>query len=131
MNFIKEVPLFGVSLLLFWVSSWFGINRYLFTNAPISVSFTSGVYTPTWSYLVMMVGMLFLFIEVMKASMPNSSKNEHMLSVITLIAYIFCIISMSWALNSVVIFFAVGSLLDVLLSYGIGVAVSKKDISFR
>lgn len=127
---ISYIPMFGVSYILFILANMFGLTGYLFTDFPYQWTLPSGkVHNPTWSYVILFIGILKLFVEIMKALKTNNQAIiDHILSALVFILFLITYLIAPWAGNSVFLTFTFFALVDVLLGFAISISSARRDI---
>jgi hypothetical protein len=88
------------------------------------------VWTFTWGDLLVFFTMLVLFAELVKATYTSSiSLVDHGLSMLIFIACIVEFLVVSAAATSVFFFIMLGSLIDVVAGFTIGIRVARRDLT--
>lgn len=132
MNIFQKLPTFSVALLAFWVFGLSGIlDKYMFKPTGWNWHFPSGVYNPSWQYIVIFIGVILLVVEVFKSASQNSNATqtvENLLSLVTFLGFLMTFLFQTWALNSVFAMYTVFSFVDIILGYGIGLNLAKQTI---
>ncbi|MBU1211661.1 MAG: hypothetical protein KJ587_10360 [Alphaproteobacteria bacterium] len=112
------------------------ILRTVFFSLP---SFRSGAaegadavyWTFTWGDLIILVTMLLLFVEILKATYTSTaSLLDHGLSMLVFIACLVEFLLIDAAYTSVFFLLMVATLIDVVAGYTIGIRVARRDIGF-
>ena len=92
---------------------------------------SGGVWVFTWGDLLLLIGMVVLFIEIVKATYTGTaSMIDHGLSMVVFIAFLIEFLLVSQASSSVVFLLMMASLIDVIAGFTIGIRVAKRDIGF-
>lgn len=113
-----------------------GILRSVFFSLP---SFRSGGtegaeavrWTFTWGDLIIVVTMLLLFVEILKATYTSTaSLLDHGLSMLVFIACLVEFLLVDAAYTSVFFMIMLATLIDVVAGYTIGIRVARRDIGF-
>ncbi|MFA5951213.1 MAG: hypothetical protein WC807_13110 [Hyphomicrobium sp.] len=85
----------------------------------------------TWGDLILIVTLLMLFIEILKATYTSTaSLVDHGLSMLVFIAALIEFIVVPQAATSVFFLLLVALLIDVIAGFTIGIRVAKRDIGF-
>jgi hypothetical protein len=85
----------------------------------------------TWGDLVLILTLIILFIEILKATYTStSSLVDHGLSMIVFVAALIEFIVVPQAGTSVFFLFLVALLIDVIAGFTIGIRVARRDIGF-
>jgi hypothetical protein len=92
---------------------------------------SGGVLKLTWGDLLLLVAMVMLFIEIVKASYTGTaSMLNHGLSMVVFIAFLVQFLMVSQAATSVFFLLMMTALIDVIAGFTIGIRVAKRDIGF-
>lgn len=92
---------------------------------------SGGVWVFTWSDLLLLIGMVVLFIEIVKATYTGTaSMIDHGLSMVVFIAFLVEFLLVSQASSSTFFLLMMASLIDVIAGFTIGIRVAKRDIGF-
>ncbi|CFX16060.1 conserved membrane protein of unknown function [Candidatus Filomicrobium marinum] len=96
-------------------------------------SFRGGerVWSFNWGDLILLVTMLMLFAEILKATYTSTaSLLDHGLSMVVFIACLIEFLLVDAAFTSVFFLIMVATLIDVVAGYTIGIRVARRDIGF-
>jgi len=106
--------------------------RALLSTELFSIPMISGAqWALTWGDLILVVMLIVLFIEILKATYTStSSLVDHGLSMLVFIAALVEFIVVPQAGTSVFFLILVGLLIDVVAGFTIGIRVAKRDIGF-
>lgn len=92
---------------------------------------SGGTWKLTWGDLLLLITMVILFIEIVKATYTGTaSMIDHGLSMIVFIACLIEFLMVSQAATSVFFLITVACLIDVIAGFTIGIRVAKRDIGF-
>lgn len=92
---------------------------------------SGGVWKLTWGDLLLLVGIVVLFIEIVKATYTGTaSMIDHGLSMIVFIAFLVEFLLVSQAATSVFFLLMMTAMIDVIAGFTIGIRVAKRDIGF-
>jgi hypothetical protein len=92
---------------------------------------SGGVWKFTWGDLILLVTMVILFIEIVKATYTGTaSMIDHGLSMVVFIACLIEFLMVRQAATSVFFLVMVATLIDVVAGFTIGIRVAKRDIGF-
>lgn len=92
---------------------------------------SGGVWVFTWGDLLLLIGMVVLFIEIVKATYTGTaSMIDHGLSMVVFIAFLVEFLLVSQASSSVFFLLMMAALIDVIAGFTIGIRVAKRDIGF-
>lgn len=136
---LRSIPLMLVAFIMYNVvvllssgtaapDDVYGLRHVLFSLPSVR----GGV---TWSFtkgdLVILVTLLLLFIEILKATYTSTaSLLDHGLSMLVFIACLVEFLLVDKAFTSVFFIIMVATLIDVIAGYTIGIRVARRDIGF-
>lgn len=93
---------------------------------------SGGVWSMTLGDLMVLVGLLFLFIEIMKSTRTSSaSVVDHLLSTFVLVAFIVEFLLVAGAAHSVFFTLMLIALVDVLAGFSVSIRAAGRDVNFR
>lgn len=135
---IRSLPLIVFAFVLYNVvallgggSSPEGILRYEIFALPSFRGGSSQVWSFTWGDLILLVTLIILFIEIIKATYTSiSSMVDHGLSMLVFIAVLIEFIVVPQAATSVFFLIMIALLIDVVAGAIIGIRVARRDIGF-
>ncbi len=106
--------------------------RALLAGEIFSVPMISGAHWAfTWGDLVLVVALVVLFVELLKATYTStSSLIDHGLSMLVFIAALVEFIIIPQAATSIFFLMLVSFLIDVIAGFTIGIRVARRDIGF-
>lgn len=106
--------------------------RALLASDIFSIPMISGaVWTFTWGDLILVIALIVLFIEILKATYTSTaSLVDHGLSMLVFIAALVEFIVVPHAATSVFFLILVTFLIDVIAGFTIGIRVARRDIGF-
>ncbi len=91
---------------------------------------SGGMWTFTWGDLILLVTLILLFVEIVKATFTStSSLIDHALSMIVFVAILVEFLMSAQAATSVFFLVLVASLIDVVAGYTIGIRVARRDLA--
>jgi hypothetical protein len=130
---LRALPTIAIPLILYNVMVLFagGDAETFFRSPLIAVTMIKGAQ---WSFnrgdLIILVTMLFLFAELVKATYTTSvSLVDHGLSMLVFIVCIVEFLIVNSAATSTFFFVLVGSLIDVVAGFTIGIRVARRDVA--
>jgi hypothetical protein len=92
---------------------------------------SGGTWTFTWGDLLLLIAMVVLFIEIVKATYTGTaSMIDHGLSMLVFIAFLVEFLMVAQAATSVFFLLMMAALIDVVAGFTIGIRVAKRDIGF-
>lgn len=115
--------LYNIIVLSFGVE---GLDRPIFTLRLLS----GGEWSFKWSDLLLLITLILLFIEIVKATFTSTSTLiDHALSMIVFMAIGFEFLTVPQAATSTFFLIMVAALIDVVGGYTIGIRVARRDLS--
>ena len=130
---LRALPLMAIPLILYNVLVMFsgGEAAAFFTQPLFTIQMIKGAQ---WAFtrgdLIIFVTMLFLFAELVKATYTTSvSLIDHGLSMLVFIVCIVEFLVVNAAATSTFFFILVGSLIDVVAGFTIGIRVARRDLA--
>lgn len=91
---------------------------------------SGGTWTFTWGDLILLITLILLFIEIVKATFTStSSLIDHALSMIVFVAILVEFLVVPQAATSVYFLILVATLIDVIAGYTIGIRVARRDLA--
>ena len=92
---------------------------------------SGGLLKLTWGDLLVLIAMVMLFIEIVKATYTGTaSMLNHGLSMLVFIAFLVQFLLLPQAATSVFFLLMMAALIDVIAGFTIGIRVAKRDIGF-
>jgi len=129
MDLFKFIPLFGVLLLIYIVLALVGVD-FRDTAGPLfSVTLLSGgIWSPRANELFVIVGLVALYIEVIKATKTSTASIiEHTLSTLVFMVYLILFLIWSVAGTSTFLILALMSLFDVVAGFTVTIVAARRD----
>jgi len=130
---LRALPLMAIPLIAYNVLVMFsgGEAAAFFTQPLFTIQMIKGAQ---WAFtrgdLIIFATMLFLFAELVKATYTSSvSLVDHGLSMLVFIVCIVEFLVVNAAATSTFFFILVGSLVDVVAGFTIGIRVARRDLS--
>jgi hypothetical protein len=130
---LRALPLIAIPLILYNILVVFsgGAAAEFFRAPLITVHMIQGAQ---WAFsrgdLIILVTMIFLFAELVKATYTTSvSLVDHGLSMLVFIACLVEFLIVNAAATSPFFFIVVGTLIDVVAGFTIGIRVARRDLS--
>lgn len=91
---------------------------------------SGGRWTFTWGDLILLITLVLLFIEIVKATFTSTSTLiDHALSMIVFVAILIEFLMVPQAATSVFFLILVAALIDVIAGYTIGIRVARRDLN--
>ena len=93
---------------------------------------SGGVWSMTLGDLMILVGLFFLFVEIMKSTRTsNASVVDHLLSTFVFAAFLIEFLLVSGAAHSVFFALMMIALVDVLAGFSVSIRAAGRDVNFR
>jgi hypothetical protein len=129
---LNALPLLVVVFILYNILVVFGgadANAFL-TRDVIPVPLMSKTLMLTWADLLILLTMVLLFVELMKATYTStSSLLNHGLSTLVFVVCLIELLVVPQAATPVFFLVTVAALIEVVASYTIGIRVARRDLS--
>jgi hypothetical protein len=130
---LRALPLMAIPLILYNLLVMFsgGEATQFFASALFKVPMIKGAeWVFTRGDFIILVTMLFLFAELVKATYTTSvSLIDHGLSMLVFIVCMVEFLVVNAAATSTFFFVLVGSLIDVVAGFTIGIRVARRDLA--
>ena len=128
---IRAIPLLVLSFILYNIvvlaSGVEGLSAPILEKVRL---LSGGEWTFTWGDLILLVTLILLFAEIVKATFTStSSLIDHALSMIVFIAMLVEFLVVPQAATSVFFLILVAGVIDVIAGYTIGIRVARRDLS--
>jgi hypothetical protein len=124
-------PLTIVSFVVFHLIGWWGGGNP-WGNEIFAIPMVGGLWTVTWGDLMVIIGLLMLFFETLKAARPaQRAIANHLASTAVLIVYIIEFILFGIAANSTFFILTLFALFDVAAGFTISIRTASRDIAFN
>lgn len=138
---IRSIPMMLIAFLMYNAVVVVGgsegadaILRKVIFSLPSIQANAEGVrtfWTFTWGDLILLVTLVLLFIEILKATYTSTaSLLDHGFSMLVFIACLVEFLLVDRAFTSVFFMIMVATLIDVIAGYTIGIRVARRDIGF-
>ncbi len=132
MRIIKFLPTFLFLLIILNIVFIFGggtatglYSAFFSVNMP-----SKAVWVFTWGDFFLAIGLICLFIEVMKATRTSTREvYDHILSTLTFIVFLLEFVLVKRAGSSVFLLLTLMSLFDVIAGFSITISTARRDIS--
>lgn len=127
---IAAIPLTVIPLILYNIVG-FVWGSAVWQTALFGMTMISGqVWSLTYGDLMILLAIVMLFLEIMKAGRTSSSTiTNHILSTIVLIVYVIEFIVVGVAATSVFFILTLIALFDVVAGFSISIRAASRDIS--
>ena len=124
------IPLLGYN---FFVFLFMGGDPAGWSNGLLTIPMVSGeLWSLTAGDLMLVVGLLCLFFEVLKATNSNrSSVVEHMLSTLVFVVFLVEFLLIGGAASSVFFLLLIMSLVDVIAGFTVSITSAHRDVSMN
>jgi len=130
MQYLRIIPMFLFVLVLYNILAMFGVVM----GAPLfEIQLFSGdIWGPTTGDLLMVVGIITLYIELVKSTSSDATAIiDHTLSVFVFIGFLVEFLVMKGTATSTFVMLMLMSLLDVVAGFTITVSSARRDMSFH
>ena len=131
---LGSVPLLIVPFILYNIglAGLFG-DGDPWSQVLFSVTMMSGgVWSMTLGDLMILVGLFFLFVEIIKSTRTsNASVVDHLLSTFVFAAFLIEFLLVSGAAHSVFFALMMIALVDVLAGFSVSIRAAGRDVNFR
>ena len=130
----RHIPLLIVPFILYNVGlmGLFGAAPDPWAQQIFSLAMMSGgVWSMTLGDLMVLIGLAFLFIEIMKSTRTsNASVIDHLLSTFVFVAFLVEFLLVKGAAHSVFFALMLISLVDVLAGFSVSIRAAGRDVTF-
>ncbi|SIN68745.1 hypothetical protein SAMN05443662_0055 [Sulfurivirga caldicuralii] len=130
--------IFAIPSLLWILLAYLGIvylgggGKTLYETIITFKLFSGATLAITTAGLLVLVGLVFLFFEVIKATRPsNISVIDHMLSTLVFIGFLIAFIAMPAAGNQFFLMLLIMSLFDVMAGFTVSIVSARRDIGLE
>ena len=129
---LRAIPLLVIPFILYFVLRLtVGDLSTSLTGEPGIALLSGGNWRFTWGDLLIVITMIFLFVELLKATYTSTaSLLDHGLSMLVFVACLVCFLTVEQAATSVFFIIMFATLIDVIAGYTIGIRVARRDIGF-
>lgn len=129
---LRALPLLIIPFILYFFMLMVGVDlNASLTGDPGLALLSGGNWRFTWGDLLIVLTMIFLFIELLKATYTSTaSLLDHGLSMLVFVAGLVCFLTIDQAATSVFFIILFATLIDVIAGYTIGIRVARRDIGF-
>jgi len=132
MKILKLLPTFLFLLIILNIVFIFGggTSTGLYSTFFSITLASKAVWVFTWGDFFLAIGLLCLFIEVIKATRTSTKEiYDHILSTLTFIVFLLEFILVKRAGSSVFLLLTLMSLFDVIAGFSITISTARRDIS--
>jgi hypothetical protein len=128
---LAALPLTIVPFILYNLLMIMGVDLSTSLVGDGITMMSGGVWKLTWGDVLLLIGIVVLFIEIVKATYTGTaSMIDHGLSMLVFIAFLIEFLLVSQAASSVFFLLMMTALIDVIAGFTIGIRVAKRDIGF-
>ncbi len=135
MSIFKYIPLFLYLLVAYLITFFIQGNEAITTlsSSIYQVTLFSGaVFSLTWNGVFLTLGILCLFIEIIKSTRTNNASIiDHMLSALVFIAFLVVFIIKPAAATEAFFVVMLMSLIDVIAGFSITITSARKDFGMN
>ena len=131
LTYFRFIPLFGVLLVIYIILAASGIDFSDAATGVFSIPLLSGgTWSPRSSELFVIVGLVALYIEILKATKTGTgSIIEHVLSTLVFALYLVLFLTWKTAGSSTFLILALMSLFDVIAGFTITIVAARRDLN--
>jgi hypothetical protein len=127
---LRSIPLLVISFILYNVVVLTFGQDSLNTNLFEITMLSGGVWAFNWGHLIILVTLLLLFVELVKATYTSaSSLVDHGLSMLVFVACLVEFLLTPQAATSVFFLVMVATFIDVVAGFTIGIRVARRDLA--
>jgi len=127
---LRSIPLLVISFILYNVIVLMFGPEVLDTNLFEVTMLSGGTWTFNWGHLIILVTLLLLFIELVKATYTSaSSLIDHGLSMLVFVACLVEFLMTPQAATSIFFLVMVATFIDVVAGFTIGIRVARRDLA--
>lgn len=132
---LSSIPLMAVPFILYNVLAFTGIGAEgvngIWDQVLFSITMVSGTpWSMTMGDLLIMLGLLLLFFEILKATrIGNTSIIDHLLSTFVFVAYLVEFLLIGKAATSVFFILMFMTLIDVMAGFSVSIRSATRDVS--
>jgi hypothetical protein len=128
---LRSIPLIVIAFILYnAIVFLFGIDALTSLALPEIKMLSGGVWRFTWGDFVILVTLVLLFVELVKATYTTtSSLVDHGLSMLVFIACLVEFLMAEQAATSVFFLVMVAAAIDVVAGFTIGIRVAQRDLT--
>ena len=127
------IPLLIIPFLIYnlGLAGVFGAADAPFSGSVFSMHMMSGgVFTMTVSDLIMVIALLLLFFEILKATRTNnSSVIDHLLSTFVFVAFLVEFLVVAGAATSVFFLLMIMAAIDLMAGFSVSIRSAGRDVS--
>ncbi len=135
MSLFKYIPLFLYLLIAYLGVFYIQGDAAIATLSTIifqQALFSGATFALSWNGLILTLGILFLFIEIIKSTRTsNASIVDHMLSALVFIGFLVVFIIKPSAATESFFVVTLMSLIDVIAGFSITITSARKDFGFN
>ncbi|MGB6119930.1 MAG: hypothetical protein WBF87_17080 [Mesorhizobium sp.] len=132
---IGSIPLLIIPFILYnlGLAGLFGGGSDPWGQVLFSVTMMSGgVWAMTLGDLMVLIGLMFLFAEILKSTRTsNASVVDHLLSTFVFVAFLIEFLLVAGATHSLFFALMMISLVDVLAGFAVSLRAAGRDVNFR
>ena len=127
---LSAFPLTLIPLVLFNIMALLA-GSGVWTEAILAIPMAAGLWTVTWGDLMVLLGLVMLFFEMLKSARPaQRTIANHLASTAVLIVYIIEFVLAGIADNSTFFILTVISVFDVAAGFTISIRTASRDVTY-
>jgi len=128
----RSIPLIVIVLIAYNLIVW-AFGAEILTDGTLfeAQMVSGGVWKFNWADLIILLTLIFLFVEIIKATYTStSSLIDHALSMLVFVLCLVEFLMVPLAANSVFFMILAAAFIDVVAGYTIGIRVARRDVAF-
>lgn len=131
LTYFRVIPLFGVLLIVYIILAVSGVDFSDTATGVFSIPLLSGgTWSPRSSELFVIVGLVALYMEVLKATKTGTNSIlEHVFSTLVFALYLVLFLTWKTAGSSTFLILALMALFDVIAGFTISIVAARRDLN--
>jgi hypothetical protein len=129
---IYAFPLTLIPFILFNIIGFMSGGAGPWSNEILAIPMVGGLWIMTWGDLMLVLGLVMLFLETLKAARPaQRAISNHLASTGAFILYLIEFILLGVAANSTFFILMLMSLFDVVAGFTISIRTASRDVTYN
>jgi hypothetical protein len=125
-------PLTLIPFILFNIIGFMSGGAGPWSNEILAIPMVGGLWIMTWGDLMLVLGLVMLFLETLKAARPaQRAISNHLASTGAFILYLIEFILLGVAANSTFFILMLMSLFDVVAGFTISIRTASRDVTYN
>ncbi|MHC5110460.1 MAG: hypothetical protein ACYTHJ_11345 [Planctomycetota bacterium] len=131
MGILRAVPLFAILLIIYNLVAFLAGEAFSMAATAVTLTLPSdAVFTMSWNDIFLALGVIVLYIEVLKATRTGSiSILDHGLSMVVFVVFLVEFIVVGRCGTATFFILVLMSLLDVLAGFTISIVAARRDLA--